>query len=341
MFERFFPKYITMKNIFFFIMAILFLVFISKVQDIAIMFFASYVIACSINPIVDKLEKKFKRSTATLITLSSILIGIISIITPLLFLVGNEIKKFSTSFPAIYKHLYYTIISSPIIKKFGGLNLNWNEIISSLSNYTSNIVNELVNLGINLSSTLIYIIVSIIIIYYFVADKELIRKAYLKLFPSQLREKAGEIIEIISQKIGGYVIALLTTMLCVGLVMIIGLSVLKNNYAIFLGLLTALFDIIPIVGPAIALIICIIVSLESGPGAIIGVLIVFAIAQILENNIVRPYVFGKILDIHPIMIYLFLFITAKYIGATGVIFAPAIAATVCVLIEELYIKNIN
>ena len=51
--------------------------------------------------------------------------------------------------------------------------------------------------------------------------------------------------------------------------------------------------------------------------------------------------FGKLLNIHPVIIYLFLFITAKFMGVVGVIFAPAIAATICVLIEELYMKNLE
>ena len=71
------------------------------------------------------------------------------------------------------------------------------------------------------------------------------------------------------------------------------------------------------------------------------VLMVFAITQIAENNLIRPYIFGKMLDLHPLIIYFFILITAQYLGVTGVIFAPAIAATVCVLIEELYIKSIN
>ena len=71
------------------------------------------------------------------------------------------------------------------------------------------------------------------------------------------------------------------------------------------------------------------------------ILVVFAIAQIAENNLVRPYIFGKFLDLHPLIIFLALFITAQFLGVIGVIFAPAIAASVCVLIDELYIKNIN
>ena len=71
------------------------------------------------------------------------------------------------------------------------------------------------------------------------------------------------------------------------------------------------------------------------------VLIVFSIAQLTENNFVRPFVFGKFLDLHPLIIYLFLFIAAKYMGIVGVVFAPAIAATVVVLIEEIYIKGLE
>ena len=341
MFENFFPKYLTAKNIVFFIMTILFIIFIIKIQDIAIMFFASYVIACSLNPIVDKLENKFKRGPASAIVLGSAILLIISFFTPILMLLGGELKTFSTAFPNYFTKLYYSIINMPFVGKFGAFQFDWQGIISSAASYTSNFINELINLGINLSSAFIYLIVSIIIIYYFMADKTLIKETYLRLFPTDMKEKAGSVLDIISKKIGGYIVALLATMICVGLIMIIGLSLFKIKFAVFLGLLTGLLDIIPVVGPAIALVICLIVTFEFGWKAILAVLGVFAVAQLVENNFVRPYIFGKLMDVHPLMIFLFLFITAKYMGAAGVIFAPAIAATICVLIEELYIKNLE
>ena len=341
MFENIFPKYITAKNIIFFIMAILFLIFIIKIQDIAIMFFASYVIACSLNPLVDKIEKKFKRSVAAAIVLGISLLVLILIFIPIIMLVGNELKNFSTAFPDYFNALYDSIMKLPFIGKLGIYQLDWQGIISSVSSYTSNIVNQIINIGINISSAFIYLIVSIIIIYYFMADKTTIRDTYLHLFPKNMREKAGSIADIISKKIGGYIVALIATMASVGLIMIAGLSIFRVDYAVFLGILTAVFDIIPVVGPLIAFIIGIIITFESGWGAVCALIGVFAVAQLVENNLVRPYVFGKILDLHPIMIYLFLFITAKYMGIAGVIFAPAIAATVCVLIQELYMKNLE
>ena len=341
MFENFFPKYVTAKNIVFFIMAVLFIIFITKIQDIAIMFFASYVIACSLNPIVSKLEKKFKRSTAAAIVLGSSILILLAFFVPVIILSGHEIRNFSTSLPKYFIALYNNIIQMPVISKLGLSQFDWQGILSSASAYTSNIFNEIINLGLNLGSAFIYLIVSLIIIYYFMADIELIKNTYLKLFPKNLREKAGDISNIISKKIGGYIIALIATVASVGVIMVIGLLACRVDYAVLLGLLTAVLDIVPIVGPAIALLICLIATFESGWGAVVAVLVVFAIAQIVENNFVRPYVFSKFLDIHPIMIYLFLFISAKYIGPVGIILAPAIAATFCVLVEELYMKNLE
>ena len=173
------------------------------------------------------------------------------------------------------------------------------------------------------------------------ADKETVKEGYMKLFPAQLKERADEIIETISKKIGGYVIAQVVTMTSVGIIMAIGLLLIKVEYAVLLGLITAVLDIVPVVGPGLALIICLITAYKSGPLTLALIVLVFTIAQFAENNLVKPYIFGKFLDLHPLIIYLFLFITAQHLGVVGVIFAPAIAATVCVLIEELYIKNIN
>ena len=122
---------------------------------------------------------------------------------------------------------------------------------------------------------------------------------------------------------------------------LIGLAILGVDYALILGLITAVFDLVPVVGPAVALVIILISVCKMGALKITLVLLMFAFAQWAENNLIRPYVFGKLLDLHPLIIYFFLLVTAQYLGIIGLIFAPAIAATFCVLLEELYIKNVN
>lgn len=341
MFENIFPKYITAKNIIFFIITILFLIFVAKIKDIAILFFASYVIACSLNPLVDRLSKRLNRnlSSALVLVFTLVLIGLFFI--PIIALAGHEIKSFLEHIPVYIDYLRDFIANTPLINKSILAKIDIGDFISSASGFTSNFVGKSINFSVNIASTFIYLIVASIIIYYFMADKDIVKDGYLKLFPAQMKKRAEEIIETISKKIGGYVIAQVATMTSVGIIMAIGLLLIKVEYAVLLGLITAVLDIVPVVGPALALLICLITAFKAGPLTLALIVVVFAIAQLAENNFVRPYIFGKFLDLHPLIIYLFIFITAQYLGIIGVIFAPAIAATVCVLIDELYIKNIN
>ena len=340
MLENIFQKYITVKNVVFFIIAILFMVFIAKIKDIAILFFASFVIACSLNPLVDKLAKKMNRAAASGIVLTSIFLLISLFFIPIICLAGHEIKSFVISIPQYIDLLKEFIVKTPL-NNSQLLQFDLGELITSASGFTSNFLNESINASKNFASAILYLLAGMIIVYYFMADKDTVKDAYMSLFPVNMKEKADEIIETISKKIGGYVIAQITTMTSVGVFMTIGLLLIGVEYALLLGLITAVLDIIPVVGPAIALVICLLTAYKSGALALTLVVVVFIIAQWAENNLVRPYIFGKFLDLHPLVIFLFLFITAQYLGIVGVIFAPAIAATVCVLLQELYIKNIN
>lgn len=334
-------KYITTKNIIFSVLAVLTLIFLTKIKNVAIMFFASYVIACSLNPLVDKLEKKLKRSAAAIIVLGGSLLIAFVLLAPIIVIVGTQIKSFLINLPVYMNNIYTYIqnnyfLSSAILNKTA-----LGSLFSSSVNMTTTIVNSTIEFSMNVASKFVYLVAACLIIYYFMADRDLVKKGYLSLFPQQMKTKADEIMEDISKKIGGYIIALIATIASVGIIMTAGLLILKVDYAVLLGLITAILDIIPVIGPGIALVISLVVCFKYGWFTLLMIIVVFSVAQLVENNFVRPVVFGKLLDIHPLIIYFFLFITAQYLGVVGVIFAPAIAATACVLVEELYIKNIN
>lgn len=341
MLNLFVKKYITAKNIIFFILAVLVLIFITKIKDIAILFFASYVIACSLNPLVDKMTKKMSRPVASTLVLSGVLLVTALFLIPIFIMAGYQIKAFVTLLPDYIINIKTFLVQTPILGKSVLGQLDIGELISSTSGFTSKFVNESINFSMGFASAIVYFLAACIIIYYFMADKKTVKDAYMSLFPHQMKKRAEEIIETISQKIGGYVLAQIITITCVGIIMTIGLMILKVDYALLLGLLNAILDLVPVVGPGIALVITLLVAYKMGPVTLVLIVVVFAIAQWAENNLVRPYIFGKFLDLHPLIIYFFLFVTAQYLGVIGVIFAPAIAATVCVLVEELYIKNVN
>ena len=140
---------------------------------------------------------------------------------------------------------------------------------------------------------------------------------------------------------GGYVFAQTMAVLSVFVVNAVGLLIFRNPYAISIAVIAAILDIVPVIGPAVAIVICLIGVYEFGLKVLIITLVIMVLAQLVENNLVRPYAFSKLMDLHPTIIFLSLILGGKYFGFIGVLFGPAMAATICVLLDELYVKNIK
>ncbi len=310
------------QNIIFLIGIIIYGICLFTITDIALMLFVTYVIACALNPLVDKLEKKMKRNIAAAIVFGGFIGGLLLMFLPIVVIGGNEIVHLAAQYPQYVDQVKDYIMNSPVVQEFA----NSGGLMASIT---------------SISKGGLYLFVAMIFTYFLMVDRDKLVTAALRFFPKKSRERFREIYEISEQKLSRFVSGQFIASASVGLIVIIGLMILKVDSAIILGCVSAVLDIVPIVGPAIALVICLAVTYKLGWTIVIATAVIFLIAQIVENNVVKPYVFGKFMDLHPIVIYIFLFVCAKYFGAVGAIFAPAIAADVCVLVEELYLKNMD
>lgn len=332
---------ITVKNIIFLLMVVLLLKFFSQITTTVMLFFASFVFACSLNPLVDKFSKKVSRPMAASIVMGGIMIVLFAVFLPLVVIAIKQVEILLVALPSKLEFIKDFVYNRQILGKSIVSMIDIPMLFEPVTNFTTNLVNQSITIGLNIATALIYLLAMCIITYYFIVDKTTIRNAVMLLFPEHIKHKAGVIITTISEKIGNYIIAQLTVIAGVGLCVMIPLMLMKIDCAILLGFISAVLDLVPVVGPTIALVICILMCYHYGPIILGLVIFFFLLAQWIENNFVRPYVFGKFLDLHPLIIFFSIFVTAKFLGAVGVIFAPAIAATVCVLLDELYIKPIN
>jgi len=310
------------QNIIFLMGVIVYTVCLFTITDIALMMFATYVIACALNPIVDKLEKKFSRKTASAIVFSGFVGALLLMFLPLIIFGGKEIAHLANQYPQYVDTIKDFVMTSPIVQTFA----NSGGLLESIT---------------SISKGGIYLFVALIFTYFLIVDRDKILNAYLRFFPKKSRSRVKEIFKISEEKLSSFVSGQFIASASVGLIVFVGLLLLKVDSALILGCVSAILDIVPIVGPAIALVVCLAVTYKLGWTVVILTAIIFAFAQFAENNFVKPYVFGKFMDLHPIVIYIFLFVCAKYFGVVGAIFAPAIAADACVLIEELYLKNMD
>jgi len=336
-----FKEYITTKNVIFFLLILVMLKFLSEITAIALLFFASYVIACSLNPVVDRLEKKMKRYVAA----SIVLVGTFAVSSvlaiPVIFVAAKQIRGFINILPGklellqdfIFNHQFYGYRIPEIVSV--------KSIIGSSSPLATGLVNQSITITMGVFQGIMFFLAICMIVFYLLADKDIIQKGFIRLFPDKMKEKAAEISENISHKVGGYVIAQFLNMVAIGILTAIGMFIMKVDYALLLGLITGILDIIPIVGPTIALVLCLLMAYQMGPVGIALVLLAFLTAQWLSNNLIRPVVFGRFLDLHPLIIIFALLVSAQFLGVWGVILAPALAAIVCTLFDEIYLKTIN
>lgn len=320
--ENMFRKLGNSQNVIFLIGIIVYTVCLFTITDIALMLFVTYVIACALNPLVDKLEKKMKRNVAAALVFGGFTGGILLMFLPIIIIGGNELAHLAAQYPQYVDQIKDYITTSPVVKEFA----NSGGLIASIT---------------NISKGGLYLFVAMIFTYFLMVDRDKLINTALRFFPKKSRKRIKEIYDISEQKLSRFVSGQFIASASVGLIVIVGLAFLKVDSAIILGCVSAVLDIVPIVGPAIALVICLAVTYKLGWTVVILTAVIFFTAQIVENNVVKPYVFGKFMDLHPIVIYIFLFVCAKYFGAVGAIFAPAIAADACVLIEELYLKRMD
>jgi len=138
--------------------------------------------------------------------------------------------------------------------------------------------------------------------------------------------------------IGGYVTGNLAISLIAGILTTIVLLILGVPYAVALGLIVAILDLIPLAGATIAAIIITSVAFLHTPAAGIVVLVFFILYQQFENHVLQPLVYGRTVQISPLAVLLAVLIGAEIAGVIGALGAIPVAGTIQVLIVD-YLKH--
>ncbi len=334
---------INLKNILFALLMVFLIWFIVQISNIALLAFASFVFACALYPVVDKLStyKWISRSlAATIVIISSILVIVLFLI-PIVTISFQEIQQLISNIPEFVRSFLDYLRNQTLMGKTLIEYINIDSITGATSQIASNIVNKSIDITKTIMEGITIFVTMSIIVFYMLNERNLIKDAIIKMFPPKIKNRAEEVFTNIEQKVGGYVIAQILSMSTVAIFTAVGLMILKVPYAMLLGLIAGLFDIVPIVGPTIAFMLGVICAIQKGWLVVLLTIVVYLAAQWISNNFIRPLVFGKFLNLHPIIIIFAFLIAAQFLGVWGVILSPAIAALFLTLFDELYLKTIN
>ena len=155
---------------------------------------------------------------------------------------------------------------------------------------------------------------------------------FYALMPEQSRPRVERIANDIYRTIGGYVTGNLFISLIAGVASTIVLLVMGVPFAVALGLLVAILDLVPLAGATLAAIIVSTVAfLDSLPAGIV-VLVFFIVYQQVENHLIQPVVYSRTVQLSPLAILIAVLIGAKLAGILGALAAIPVAGTIQVLL---------
>lgn len=175
-------------------------------------------------------------------------------------------------------------------------------------------------------SHLAILILAPVLAFYILQDAEKINLKVINFLPKSWREDFlflwGEIDRVLMKFIrGNLLVAFL-----VGVLTSMGLIIIQLEFAVLLGLIAGLADLIPYFGPVIGAIPALVVALLDSPKKVIYVLIVMVGVQQIENSILSPKILGDSVGLHPVIVVFVLLAGGHLYGIIGLLVAVPVAA---------------
>jgi predicted PurR-regulated permease PerM len=195
-----------------------------------------------------------------------------------------------------------------------------------------NLVGTLAGVG----GMILDIVLALVISLYLLLDGPKIRERSLAIIPPRHRAKALFLQDNVSRVLGGYLRAQLILALISGVLAGVGTALFGLPYAVVLGLLAGLFQLVPLFGPILSVIPAVLVALFMPFPTVVWVLLFFLAIQQVENNVLVPRISGNAVGLHPLAAMFALLAGLQLAGLLGGLFAVPLAGVLWVLLGAGY-----
>ena len=191
------------------------------------------------------------------------------------------------------------------------------------------------DLGIGLVNSLFALVTIVILSAFMLAGGRDWVDAALRRWPEDRAARARQTLDDMGGAVVGYCAGALLQAFIAGLSTFIVLTILGVPFAAPLAVVTALFDLLPMVGATIAAVLVGIITAFSGFPLTTIIWTVWAIGyQQIENNVIQPRIQSRAVGVHPFVVVVSVLFGGTLLGVAGAILAVPVAATIQVLIRD-------
>ena len=205
-----------------------------------------------------------------------------------------------------------------------------------LSQAGASFANQSIEWAKSLPSFLLYAGVVLSMTGLMLADKAYFRTQAFKVIPTAWQSDAETLLGQIDQALAAYVRGQLIIAGGVGLLLTLGMLLLRVHYALPLGLFSALMQLVPVIGGALGLIGAVIVAAFQNVWVAVEVLVLFSVMFFVSGNILGPKVMGKAVAINPLVILIVTFAGTLLGGVAGLLLAVPVTAILRVVVAFVY-----
>jgi putative permease len=179
--------------------------------------------------------------------------------------------------------------------------------------------------------------------YFILAESDSALKKLIERVPNKYFEMTLNVLNKISKDLMGYMRGWILDSVIVGILSIIAYYLVGVQYAILLGVLAGISNLIPYVGPFAGVVPALLVSVTQFGDfrQVAAILVQMLIVQTVDNTIIQPLCFSKTVDMHPLTVIIVLIVGNELMGVAGMLLAIPIATILKASAVETYwgLKN--
>ncbi len=270
------------------------------------------------------------------VALALVILSLLLALSAIVLLFGSEvaaqIDAFRTTLPAAWNKFHAWLQSGPLGPQIDRIPEQLRNGASTLAAHAGAIV---MSAGGGLTNAVLMMVGGI----YLAAQPRLYRQGLLRLLPRDQRGVADAALGASGQALRAWLAGQLLAMAVIGTLTGVGLWLLDVPVALGIGLLTALLDFIPIVGPIAAAVPAILLGFTVSPQVALGALLLFVVLQQLEGHVLQPLIQARAVDLPPALLLFSLFGIGMLFGPMGVVLAAPLTVVTYVLIKRLYVQH--
>lgn len=307
---------------------------------ISVPLIVGYLMCLVVNISVSTLTKlRISRGLSTIAISVLIIAGMGYPLVKLVPVVKKEIRNVEYRIPVVKNYMskeYISIMSK--IKEKTGYDIS-SKYISQLIDHGQDATKQFFLSVPGILAGLLewYFLIPIFFIF-MLKDGRKLRKLILAIAPNSIFEQYYRFSYRFNRQLGDYIFAKFIEASIVGIMITLGLLIIDVRFALLLGIIAAITNIIPYLGPFMGLIPAVALGVvEYGLGAKLGLIVaLYTVSNAIDIAIVFPILVSKIVNLHPLIVIISVILGSQYLGILGMVISIPLVSALKLLFQELH-----